>query len=186
MVGSQYRGTRVALVGPNGAGKSTVVQLILGNLRPEAGRIYADGNSYEEIDLVRLRRAIGVVMQEPMLFSGTILENITYGCPDADADEVARAARLSTADSFIQRFPNGYQTVVGEHGFLLSGGERQRIALARAFLRRPKLLILDEHTNHLDAQSVSDLFQNLHELDDAPSIRVISHDATVVRWWERA
>jgi ATP-binding cassette subfamily B protein len=181
-----YPGSTVALVGPNGAGKSTVAHLILGHYRPQSGGLCADGHPYEELDLMDLRRSIGVVMQEPLLFAGTILENITYGCPDATYEQVARAATLATAHEFIQRLPNGYGTFIGENGVLLSGGERQRIALARSFLRRPKLLILDEPTNHLDAEAVIALLRNLAHMENSPSILIISHDLNVARGCEHA
>jgi ABC-type bacteriocin/lantibiotic exporter with double-glycine peptidase domain len=173
--------SRVAIIGSNGAGKSTMAHLILGFYSPLSGRLYADDVPYEEVDVVHLRKQIGVVMQDPALFSGTILENISYGSPDAERKDVARAAKLAMADDFIRRLPEGYDTYIGEDGVLLSGGERQRLALARALLRRPKLLILDEPTNHLDRASVGQLLDNLDDLEDRPAILMISHDMSVVR-----
>jgi ATP-binding cassette subfamily B protein len=173
--------SRVAIIGSNGAGKSTMAHLILGFYSPLSGRLYADDIPYEEVDVVHLRRQIGVVMQDPALFSGTILENISYGSPGAERKDVARAAKLAMADDFIRRLPEGYDTYIGEDGVMLSGGERQRLALARALLRRPKLLILDEPTNHLDRVSVGQLLDNLDDLEDRPAILMISHDMSVVR-----
>lgn len=172
--------SKVAMIGPTGAGKSTVTQLILGFYRPLAGRLYADGVPYEELDILHFRRHIGVVMQDPALFSGTILDNICYGSSLIERRQVIHAAKLAVADEFIQKLPEGYETPIGEDGVRLSGGERQRLAIARALLRRPKVLILDEPTNHLDNASVRQLVGNLDELDDCPTILMISHDMNVI------
>jgi ABC-type multidrug transport system fused ATPase/permease subunit len=168
--------SHVAVIGPNGAGKSTILQLILGFYRPLGGRVLADGVPYEDLDLVELRRAIGVVMQHPTLFSGTIRENISYGCPDATPCDIRRAAGIALADEFLERLPSGYETQVGEDGALLSGGEAQRIAIARALLRRPRVLILDEPTNHLQSAAVDRLMSNLGALEERPALVIISHD----------
>ncbi|MCZ6774977.1 MAG: ABC transporter ATP-binding protein [Ignavibacteria bacterium] len=173
--------TTVALVGPNGAGKSTIINLILGFYRPQKGQLYADDHPYNDLDIAHLRRYVGVVMQDPILFSGTIIENITYGSPDLDFQEVICAAELATAHEFIQQLPQKYETFVGENGVLLSGGQRQRIAIARALLRQPRLLILDEPTNHLDATAVRQLMINLKHLDNPPATLIISHDKDIVR-----
>ncbi len=171
----------IAIAGPSGSGKTTIANLILGFYRPQKGQLYADDHPFSELDIVHLRRHIGVVTQNPILFTGTILENITYSCPDASLEQVVRAAELATAHEFIQQLPQGYETFVGENGVLLSGGERQRIAIARALLRQPKLLILDEPTNHLDADAVYHLMNNLKTLNDLPTSLIISHDMNVVR-----
>jgi ABC-type bacteriocin/lantibiotic exporter with double-glycine peptidase domain len=176
-----HPGTTVAVVGPNGAGKSTIANLVLGFYRPQEGQLYADDHPFNDLDIVHLRRRIGVVPQEPILFPGTIWENITYGSPDVSFGQVIEAARLATAHRFIEQSPQGYDTFVGEDGMLLSGGQRQRLALARALLRRPALLILDEPTNHLDEAAVQQLMDNLQELDNVPAILIISHDMDVVR-----
>jgi len=170
----------VALVGPNGAGKSTIVNLILGFYRPQKGRLFAEDCPYDDLDVVHFRRQIGVVTQDPIIFPGTVLENITYGSSEADTDQVVRAAELAIAHEFILRLPEGYDTFVGERGVLLSGGQRQRIAVARALLRRPQLLILDEPTHHLDKAGVHELMGNLKGLEQAPSILIISHDVDIV------
>lgn len=174
-------GSRVALIGPNGSGKTTLLHLLCGFYRPRAGRLLADGHPYDDIDISELRESIGVVMQDPILFSGTIFENLVYGTPAATPEEVERAARLATAHEFIISLPDGYDTIIGEGGTLLSGGQRQRIAIARAILRRPRILLLDEPTNHLDVGSVAKVAANLHCLPDAPTIIVVSHDIDVVK-----
>ncbi|MFC1811651.1 ABC transporter ATP-binding protein [Thermodesulfobacteriota bacterium] len=193
-VSFQYRDTRilyqidltvhpnqmVALVGPNGAGKSTIVNLILGFYRPQEGGLFADGCPYDGLDVVHFRRQVGVVTQDPIIFPGTVLENITYGSPEADTAEVVRAAELAIAHDFILRLPEGYDTFVGERGILLSGGQRQRIAVARALLRRPQLLILDEPTHHLDKIGVLELMGNLKRIEQVPSVLIISHDVDIL------
>jgi len=174
-------GSRVALIGPNGSGKTTLLHLLCGFYRPRAGRLLADGRPYDEIDISELRESIAVVMQDPILFSGRIFENIVYGSPTATAEEVEWAARMATAHEFIVSLPESYDTIIGESGTLLSGGQRQRIAIARAILRRPRILLLDEPTNHLDINSVAKVTANLQRLPHAPTIIVVSHDIHVVK-----
>jgi ABC-type bacteriocin/lantibiotic exporter with double-glycine peptidase domain len=174
-------GSRVALIGPNGSGKTTLLHLLCGFYRPRAGRLLADAHPYDDIDISELRESIGVVMQDPILFSGTIFENLVYGTPTATPEEVEWAARMATAHEFIVGLPLAYDTIIGEGGALLSGGQRQRIAIARAILRRPRILLLDEPTNHLDVASVARVTANLHRLPDAPTIIVVSHDIHVVK-----
>jgi len=175
-----HPGTTVAIVGPNGSGKTTIANLILGFYRPQGGQLYADDRPFSELDIVHLRRHIGVVTQNPIIFSGTIWENITYSRPDASLEQVVQAAELATAHEFVQQLPQGYETFVGENGVLLSGGQRQRIAIARALLRQPRLFILDEPTNHLDETAVRQLMSNLRTLDGVPAIMIISHDMGLV------
>jgi len=178
-------GETVAIVGPNGAGKSTLLQLILGFYRPARGELRADGTPFDRLDLVELRRAIGVVMQHPSFFAGTVRENITYGYPEATTEQVEHASRLALADDFIQSLPQGYDTPIGEEGILLSGGEVQRIAIARALLRRPRLLILDEPTNHLETAAIHRLLDHLATLDQRPGVVIISHDPEVLGYADR-
>jgi ABC-type bacteriocin/lantibiotic exporter with double-glycine peptidase domain len=173
--------SRVAIIGANGVGKSTIAHLILGFYSPLSGCLHADDVPYEEVDVVHLRRQIGVVMQDPALFSGTISENICYGATDIDRKKIEGAAKLAMAHDFIQNLPEGFDTYIGEDGVLLSGGERQRLAITRALLRRPKLLILDEPTNHLDRIAVGQLLDNLDALDYHPALLMISHDMSVIR-----
>lgn len=173
------RGVTTAILGPNGAGKSTITYLLLGLYRPSRGALFAEGIVYDELAIEALRGRIGAVMQDPLIFAGTVRENITYGMPDADAAQMEQASRLATAHDFISALPQGYDTPVGEDGKLLSGGQRQRIALARALLRKPALLILDEPTNHLDTASIANLLENLRLMEPRPTVLLISHDLRV-------
>ncbi len=174
-------GTFTALSGPNGMGKSTLVHLLLGLYRPQHGHLLAEGIPYDQIDLPALRRRIGVVPQDPVIFDGTIRENVAYGMSHASDESVLRAAQLATAHEFIRELPDGYETKVGDGGGLLSGGQRQRIAIARALLQKPALLVLDEPTNHLDADAVTDLLSNLRGLTPTPAILVVTHSPPVLR-----
>lgn len=174
-------GERVAILGPNGAGKSTLVSLVLGLYRPQSGRVLADGVRYDDLDVTALRRRIGVVLQDPLIFPGTIADNIAFGRPQASLDEIRRAARWATADAFIDDLPDGYDTQVGDEGALLSGGQRQRIATARALIGHPRLLVLDEPTTHLDDTTITTLLTNLSTFPGAPGILMITHDSVVAR-----
>lgn len=173
--------TTVVIVGPNGAGKSTIINLILGFYRPQEGFLSADGHPYDDLDLVSIRRQTGVVMQNALVFRGTIWENITYGRPEATEAQVSRAAQLATAHDFIQELPRGYQTFIGENGVLLSGGQRQRVALTRALLQEPRLLILDEPTTHLDEETVQQFIRNLKGRENVPASLIISHETSLLR-----
>jgi ABC-type multidrug transport system fused ATPase/permease subunit len=173
-------GTVTVITGANGSGKTTLIQLILATLKPQGGEISAEGHSYEELDLAVLREATSFVAQEPIIFDGTIEENIRYGRPDASRRDMERAARLAGAESFILASEEGYARVVGDNGVLLSGGERQRIALARALIARPQLLIMDEPTNHLDAAAVAALLPALRAQDQAPTILIMSHERALI------
>jgi ABC-type multidrug transport system fused ATPase/permease subunit len=140
-------GALVALVGPTGAGKSTLMSLLPRLIDPSQGRVLLDGVDLRDLTVASVRRQCSIVLQEPLLFTGSILDNIRYGRLDATNAEVKEAARAANAHDFIERLPSGYATVLGERGQTLSGGERQRVAIARAFLRDSPLLILDEPTS---------------------------------------
>lgn len=146
-------GEHVALVGPSGAGKTTLFQLLLRFYDPQAGNVLINGVPTNQVSLASLRKAIGVVLQESVIFSGSVLDNIRYGMPDATFAEVQRAAEMAAAASFIDELPQGYDTFLGERGVRLSGGQRQRLAIARAILKNPPILLLDEATSALDAAS---------------------------------
>ena len=170
-----------AITGPNAAGKTTLVHLLLGFYRPRRGEILMDGINIDKIDLRHLRRQIGLVAQDPLIPSASIAEIISYGFPEATTEAIELAARAAGLDVFTRDLPAGYSSQVGEDGILLSGGQRQRLAIARALLGNPELLILDEPTNHLDPAAVDELMSTLRQLPSCPSIFLITHDARVAR-----
>jgi ABC-type multidrug transport system fused ATPase/permease subunit len=179
------RGERVALVGPSGAGKSTIVALLLRLYDPEVGSIKLDGTDARQFALDAVRGNMALVPQEVLLFGGTIRENIRYGKPSATEEEIRTAARRAHCEEFIERFPEGYETRVGERGVQLSGGQRQRIAIARAFLRDPAILILDEATSSLDAESEHLIQQALEELLAGRTAMIVAHRLATVRRCDR-
>lgn len=148
-----FPGQVVALIGPTGSGKSTITNLIPRFYDPTGGRVLIDGVDLREVQVKSLREQIGIVLQAPFLFNATIAENIAYGRPDAPMAEIEAAAQAAAADKFIRSFPDGYQTMVGERGVTLSGGQKQRIAIARAILRNPRILILDDSTSSVDTET---------------------------------
>jgi ATP-binding cassette subfamily B protein len=174
-------GEVTALVGPSGAGKSTVAALMLRLYDPEDGRVLLDGIDLRELDLRWLRSKIGVVAQEPILFSTTIWENIIYGREGATHEEVEAAARAANAHEFVESLPERYDTQVGERGIQLSGGQKQRVAIARALLKDPPILILDEATSALDAESEHLVREALERLMRNRSSIVIAHRLSTVR-----
>jgi ATP-binding cassette subfamily B protein len=175
-------GERVALVGPSGAGKTTVFQLLLRFYDPDAGTVAFDGIDLRDLAPDALRRRIGLVAQDPVIFSTTALDNIRYGRPDAGEAEIRAAARAAHADEFLDHLPQGYHTFLGERGVRLSGGQRQRIAIARAILRNPALLLLDEATSALDAESERVVQKALDEIMQDRTTIVIAHRlATVLK-----
>src|SRR5436309_3899312 len=178
-------GEVVALVGPSGAGKTTLANLLPRFWDVTAGRITLDGVDSRALRLAELRHAIGIVPQEPALFSGSVLENIAYARPDAAQAEVEAAARAAHAHEFIARLPQGYGTLVGERGVKLSGGQRQRIAIARALLKDPRVLILDEATSSVDAESERLIEEALARLLEGRSTLIIAHRLSTVRRADR-
>ncbi|MBS1741354.1 MAG: ATP-binding cassette domain-containing protein [Bacteroidetes bacterium] len=174
-------GQQIAIVGPSGAGKSTIVSLLLRFYEPQNGHIYFDGQEAQHIPLSQLRAQIALVPQDVLLFGGTIYDNIAYGKPDATKEEIEQAARKANAHDFIVRFPEGYNTVVGERGLKLSGGQRQRIAIARAMLKDPIILVLDEATSSLDSESESLVQDALYKLMKNRTSFVIAHRLSTIK-----
>ncbi len=170
-----------ALVGPSGAGKSTIANLIPRFYDVSSGAVRIDGYDVRDVRVDSLRRQIAIVPQETVLFAGTIRDNIAYGRPDATDDEIEAAARAANAAEFIEQLPEGYSTIVGERGATLSGGQRQRIAIARAILRDPRILILDEATSSLDTRSELLVQEALDKLMVNRTTLVIAHRLTTVR-----
>lgn len=168
-------GTFVALVGESGAGKSTITKLLARLYEPESGRILIDGYDINKVELYSLRRQIGMVPQETLLFDGTVQENISLTNPDATVEEIVSAAKAAAAHEFIMTLPNGYNTRVGERGASLSGGQRQRVAIARSILQRPQILILDEATSALDYNTERQVFLNLKEVFKDHTVFFITH-----------
>jgi ABC-type multidrug transport system fused ATPase/permease subunit len=174
-------GERVAIVGPTGAGKTTLINLLIRFYDPRSGRILIDGHDIRDLKLHSLRNQISVVLQEPLLFSGTIADNIRYGQLDASDEEIVAAAKGANAHDFIERQPEGYETVLGERGAQLSGGERQRIAVARAFIRDAPILILDEPTSSIDSRTEGVILDALDELMEGRTSFMIAHRLSTVR-----
>jgi ATP-binding cassette subfamily B protein len=175
------QGEVVAVVGHTGAGKSTIAQLIPRLYDPNAGQILIDGRDIRDYTLESLRAQMSMVLQESILFTGTIVENIAYGRPDATGFEIIEAAKDANADEFISKFPDGYYTILGERGSNLSGGQRQRIAIARAFIRDTPILILDEPSTGLDAESTDLVLQALRKLMKGKTTIIISHELNLIR-----
>nr|XP_009417767.1 PREDICTED: ABC transporter B family member 21-like isoform X2 [Musa acuminata subsp. malaccensis] len=174
-------GTSVALVGESGSGKSTIISLLERFYDPQAGEILIDGINLKEFKLRWIRGKIGLVSQEPVLLASTIRENIAYGKDDATIDEIKAAADLASASKFIDKLPQGLDTLVGEHGIQLSGGQKQRVAIARAVLKDPRILLLDEATSALDAESESILQEALdHAMKNRTTV-IVAHRLTTVR-----
>jgi len=178
-------GEKIALVGPSGAGKSTIVSLLLRFYEPDSGRLLVDDRPAADYSLQELRGNMAIVPQEVLLFGGSIEENIRYGRPGASREEVVAASRQAACHEFIERFPEGYATVVGERGVKLSGGQRQRIAIARALLKDPAILILDEATSSLDSESEHLIQQALDVLLQGRTAFIIAHRLSTIRKVDR-
>ncbi|MFH1450115.1 MAG: ABC transporter ATP-binding protein [bacterium] len=173
-------GETCALVGPSGSGKSTLVNLLSRLYELSKGEIFVDGHNIKEIKMESLRKQVGVVPQEIILFSGTVLENIAYGKRDAVLEEVIEAAKIANAHEFILDLPLGYNTLIGENGFNLSGGQRQRLAIARAIVRKPKILILDEATSSLDVESEALIKESLTKIMENQTTIIIAHRLSTI------
>jgi ATP-binding cassette subfamily B protein len=174
-------GETVALVGPTGAGKSTVMKLLLRMYDVDEGAIRIDGTDLRDATIPSLRRALGYVSQETFLFYGTVEENIQYGTFDADREDIVEAAEMAEAHQFIQNLPEGYDTKVGERGVKLSGGQRQRIALARAILKDPDILVLDEATSDVDTETEMLIQRSLDKLTADRTTFAIAHRLSTIK-----
>lgn len=175
------KGENLAIVGPSGSGKTTMCSLLSAFYLPDAGKILLDGKSVAAIELGSLRSAIGMVEQDVYMFSGTVIENILYGKPDASKDEVIDAAKKAGAHEFIMNLPSGYDTFIGERGTMLSGGQKQRISIARVFLKNPPILVLDEATSALDNKSEQLIKQSLAELAKGRTTFTIAHRLSTIK-----
>ena len=173
-------GRTLAIIGPTGSGKSTITQLIPRFYDPQAGRVLVDGADVRDVALDDIRRAVGMVTQDPFLFSDTVRANIAFGRPEATDEEVETAARMAQADTFIRALPEGYDTVVGERGFTLSGGQRQRVAIARAILVDPRILVLDEATASVDASTEREISRALATVMDGRTTLIIAHRLSTI------
>ncbi len=174
-------GSTTALVGPSGSGKSTLIGLVMAFYRPKVGRVLLDGRDLDRIRLRDYRNELGVVLQDNFLFDGTIRENIAYSKPHATEEEIRRASHIAHCDEFIDRFDNGFDTIVGERGVKLSGGQRQRVAIARAILADPRILILDEATSSLDSEAEAMIRDGLRTLRRGRTTFVIAHRLSTIQ-----
>jgi subfamily B ATP-binding cassette protein MsbA len=174
-------GETLALVGPSGGGKTTLTNLLPRFYEPNAGRIRIDGLDIKHVTLASLRGQIGMVTQHTVLFNDTVRANIALGKPEAHFDEIVEAAKQANAHNFVSKLPKGYDTTIGERGELLSGGERQRLAIARALLKNPPILIFDEATSQLDAQSEHLITESLESLKKNRTMLIVAHRLSTVR-----
>jgi ABC-type multidrug transport system fused ATPase/permease subunit len=174
-------GSTTALVGPSGSGKSTLIGLVMTFIHPSSGRVFVDGRDLSSLRLTDYRSKLGIVLQDNFLFDGTIADNIRFSKPGASRAEIESAARIAHCDEFVNSFPEGFETVVGERGIKLSGGQRQRIAIARAILAEPRILILDEATSNLDSESEAQIQDGLRTLRKGRTTFVIAHRLSTIR-----
>ncbi len=174
-------GTVTALVGSSGSGKSTIISLICAFHKPTSGQVLVDGTDLSTVRLNSYRSQLGVVLQESFLFDGTIRENVVFSRPNATEEQFLNACAIARVDEFAQRFPDGYDTVVGERGVKLSGGQRQRLSIARAILADPRILILDEATSSLDSESEAMIQNGLSYLMQGRTTFVIAHRLSTIR-----
>ena len=174
-------GKTVAIVGESGSGKSTLLKLLMGFYAPTAGRILIDGVDLRDFELASLRSRIGLVSQEPFIFNGTLRENIALGRPGATPEEVIAAARAAGLEEFIAGLPERYETVIGERGANLSGGQRQRLAIARALLRQPEILIFDEATSHLDTATERAIQESLQTALAGKTVVLVAHRLSTIK-----
>jgi len=173
-------GKTVAVVGPSGAGKSTLSRLLFRFYDIQSGSIKIDGQDIRQVTQKSLRHAVGIVPQDTVLFNDTIQYNIRYGRPSATDEEVRQAARLAHIHDFVERLPEGYQTMVGERGLKLSGGEKQRVAIARTILKDPPILLLDEATSSLDSATEKDIQRSIQEVSENRTTLIIAHRLSTI------
>ncbi len=174
-------GTSTALVGSSGSGKSTIINLICGFHVAEGGAVLVDGVDLAHVRLASFRQQLGVVLQDTFLFDGTIRENVMFSRPQATEEQFLQACAIARVDEFAERFPEGFETIVGERGVKLSGGQRQRISIARAILADPRILILDEATSSLDSESEAMIQHGLRFLMEGRTTFVIAHRLSTIR-----
>jgi ABC-type multidrug transport system fused ATPase/permease subunit len=178
-------GGSLGILGPTGSGKTSLVQLLPRFYDPDGGRILIDGVDVQDVDVHELRRAVGLVFQEPFLFSATVADNIAYGAPSASREEIVRCAKLAAAHEFIEKLPKGYETVIGERGVSLSGGQRQRLTIARALAMNPRILVFDDATASVDAVTEKELFDGIRAAARGRTTLVISQRVTSLKWCDR-
>lgn len=178
-------GQSLGILGPTGSGKSSLMQLVPRFYEPDQGRVLLDGIDVRDLDVAELRAAVGLVFQEPFLFSGTVHDNVAYGRPSVDRAEVERCTRLAAAHDFVSELPKGYDTIVGERGVSLSGGQRQRLTIARALAMDPRVLIFDDATASVDALTEKHLFDGIRAAARGRTTLVISQRVTSVKWCDR-
>jgi ATP-binding cassette subfamily B protein len=174
-------GETAAIVGPTGSGKTTIIKLLLRFYDVEAGQVCLDGRDIRELKMHDLRSAIGLVSQDVFLFHGTVMENIAYGSFEASLEKVVAAAKIAEAHEFIMQLPNGYDTIVGERGQKLSGGQRQRVSIARAVLKDPPVLILDEATSSVDNETEAAIQRSTERISVGRTVIVIAHRLSTIR-----
>jgi ABC-type multidrug transport system fused ATPase/permease subunit len=173
-------GRTIALIGHTGSGKTTFASLVPRFYDVTGGRVTIDGADVRDVKLSSLRRSIGIVAQDPFLFSASVRENISFGAPDATDEDVVRAARLAQAHEFIDELPDGYETVIGERGITLSGGQRQRVAIARALILDPRILILDDATASVDATTEARIRLGLREAMKGRTTLIVAHRLSTI------
>jgi ATP-binding cassette, subfamily B, bacterial len=176
------RGATVAIVGQTGSGKSTLTKLINRTYDVDEGRVLVDGVDVRDWDLAGLRQQISIIEQDVFLFSRSVAENIAFGCPGASRDEIIAAAKAAQAHDFIMTFAGGYDTIIGERGTTLSGGQRQRLAIARAFLTEPSILILDDSTSAVDSATEDKIQQAIARVAERQTTLLITHRLSQIRW----
>lgn len=175
------KGETIAFVGPSGAGKTTIINMIIGFYLADSGRVSLDGRDIKDIDLRTYRKHIAVVPQSPVLFTGSIRDNIAYGCENVSDDDIMEAVRMANLSEFISSLPLGLDTRVGEHGAQLSGGQRQRVSIARAVIRKPDVLIFDEATSALDSVSEKLIQDAIYRVSEGRTTFLVAHRLSTIK-----